>query len=98
MGRALLIIAFVCFATSLFVRSVDPIIPPIAAGLHVETATAALLSTAFALPYAITQPILGASADMLGKTRLMMGSLVILVLAGFAAALAADFAQLLTAR
>ncbi len=98
MTRALLIIAFVCFATSLFVRSVDPIIPQIAAGLGVETATAALLSTAFAIPYAITQPIIGVGADMLGKMRLMMGSLLVLVLAAWAGAVAANFSLLMTAR
>src|SRR6202035_5348017 len=91
MHRALTILAFVCFATSLFVRPFDPVIPQIAAGLMVDTATAALLSTAFSLPYAATQPILGALADMLGKVRLMMASLLILVLAGFAGALATNF-------
>jgi predicted MFS family arabinose efflux permease len=98
MHRALTILAFVCFATSLFVRPADPVIPQIAAGLMVDTATAALLSTAFSLPYAITQPILGALADMLGKVRLMMASLLILVLAGFAGALATDFSLLFITR
>ena len=35
-------------------RAVDPVIPLVAADLAVSTATAALLSTAFALPYALT--------------------------------------------
>ncbi|MGP0094567.1 MAG: MFS transporter [Xanthobacteraceae bacterium] len=98
MHRALTILAFVCFATSLFVRPADPVIPQIAVGLMVDTATAALLSTAFSLPYAITQPLLGALADMLGKVRLMMASLLILVLAGFAGALAANFSLLFVTR
>ena len=45
--------AFVIFATTLFMRSVDPVIPQIANGLNVTPATAALLSTGFTLPYAL---------------------------------------------
>jgi predicted MFS family arabinose efflux permease len=98
MHRALTVLAFVCFATSLFVRPADPVIPQIAAGLMVDTATAALLSTAFSLPYAATQPLLGALADMMGKVRLMMASLLVLVLAGFAGALATNFSLLFVTR
>jgi predicted MFS family arabinose efflux permease len=42
--------------------------------------------------------VLGASADLFGKMRLMMASLFILVLAGLAGAVASDFSLLLTAR
>ena len=71
MGSFINLLAFVIFATSLFMRSVDPVIPQIAAGLAVATATAAMLSTAFTLPYALVQPVLGALADMFSKTRLI---------------------------
>ncbi len=98
MSSAITLIGFVCFATSLFVRSVDPVMPQIATALTVDIHTAALLSTAFSLPYAIVQPVLGALADMLGKTRLMMTSLFVLVLAGLACALATSFPVLLAAR
>jgi predicted MFS family arabinose efflux permease len=70
--RTLNIIAFVVFASALFIRSTDPVIPLIANGLNVEPATAALLSTAFTLPYALVQPILGALADVFSKVRLML--------------------------
>ena len=40
--------------------------------MRVEPATAALLSTAFTLPYALVQPLLGALADMFSKARLML--------------------------
>ena len=59
MGRVLNLMAFVVFATSLFMRSVDPVIPQIASDLNVAPTTAALLSTAFTLPYALVQPVLG---------------------------------------
>ena len=39
--------------------------------MDVEPATAALLSTAFTLPYALIQPVLGALADMFSKARLI---------------------------
>src|SRR5262245_25723086 len=74
MNRLLNIVGVVAFATSLFTRAVDPVVPQIANDLLVETATAALLSTAFALPYAALQPVLGPIADVVGKTRVMVVS------------------------
>jgi predicted MFS family arabinose efflux permease len=71
MGSTLNLLAVIVFAQSLFMRSVDPVIPQIAAGLHVEPTTAALLSTAFTLPYALVQPLLGALADVFSKARLV---------------------------
>ena len=52
------------FATALSARALDPLIPSIAGDLAVDAAHGALLSTAFALPFACVQPILGPLADM----------------------------------
>jgi predicted MFS family arabinose efflux permease len=98
MNRELAIIALIVFVTSLFTRSVDPVVPLIADGLVVQVGTAALLSTAFALPYALIQPVLGALGDMMSKTRLMMISLVILVLSAAVSATAPNFTVLLFSR
>jgi predicted MFS family arabinose efflux permease len=98
MNRLLNIVGVVTFATSLFTRSVDPVIPQIATGLWVEASTAALLSTAFALPYAVLQPVLGPLADVIGKARLMTMCLVLLTAASVASAFAESFAVLLTLR
>ena len=98
MTRTLNLIAFVVFASSLFMRSTDPVIPQIAAGLGVEPATAALLSTAFTLPYALVQPLLGALADMFSKARLMLFCLLIVALATLACAFATSFEMLMGAR
>src|SRR5262245_22110034 len=98
MNRLLNIVGVVTFATSLFTRAVDPVIPQIAASLWVETATAALLSTAFALPYAVLQPLLGPVADVLGKARVMTICLVFLTLASVASAFADSFPILLGLR
>ena len=96
--RLLNVVGLIVFATSLFVRAVDPVIPKIASDLWVEPATAALLSTAFALPYAILQPVLGPVADVIGKTRLMTICLVLLVATSVVSAIATSFNVLLVLR
>src|SRR5450631_3584919 len=98
MGRVLNLMAFVVFATSLFMRSVDPVIPQIAAGLNVEPTTAALLSTGFTLPYALVQPILGALADMFSKARLIAICMLILGITTLACGLVTNFETLMVLR
>ncbi|HVZ54736.1 MAG TPA: MFS transporter [Pseudolabrys sp.] len=98
MTRTLNLIAIVVFAASLFFRSTDPVIPQIAFGLNVEPATAALLTTAFTLPYALVQPVLGALADMFSKSRLMLLCMLVLTAATLVCGFAGNFETLLVAR
>ena len=98
MSRVLNVVAGVSFATALFQRAVDPVIQKIAIDLAVDPTTAALLSTAFAIPYALVQPLLGGMADMLGKIRLMTACLVVLVASALAGAVADNFPMLFAAR
>src|SRR6185437_506139 len=98
MGRVLNLMAFVVFATSLFMRSVDPVIPQIAGGLNVTLATAALLSTVFTLPYALIQPVLGALADMFSKARLIAVCMLIGGVATLACGLVTNFETLMALR
>ena len=98
MKNVLTIIALIVFATSLFTRSVDPVIPLIAHSLATDPTTVALLSTAFALPFALIQPVLGVIGDLMGKTKLMKICLSILVAATLACAFAPNFESLLAAR
>ena len=98
MSRTLNLIALVVFASSLFMRSTDPVIPEIAGGLGVATATAALLSSAFTLPYALIQPLLGALADIFSKARLMLFCLFCLTTATLVCGFAPNFGVLLGAR
>ena len=86
------------FATTLFVRAVDPVVPQIADYFAMDSNTVALLATAFSLPYAITQPVLGALADAFGKTRLMTWSLVVLVIAAVIGAAAPNYSVLFASR
>lgn len=97
-ARVLGIVRLAIFATSLFVRAVDPVIPQVAGDFSIDVATAAMLSTAFALPYALVQPVLGAMADMLGKTRLITVCLLVLVIAALMGALATSFSILMASR
>jgi predicted MFS family arabinose efflux permease len=86
------------FASTLFTRAVDPIIPKIAADLFIDVKTAALLSTAFTFPYALAQPVLGIIGDFFGKTRLMNISLAIVVTSTLVCAFASDFSVLVAMR
>ena len=96
--RVLAITALGNFASSLFMRAIDPLIPQVANDLATDPATVALLTTAFALPCAALQPVLGPLADMIGKTRLMTICLGVLVINGFVGAAAPNFEVLLASR
>lgn len=91
-------ISLIGFATALSSRAVDPIVPPIAASLATDVGRIALLSTAFALPFALVQPILGPVADAIGKLRMMMICLVVIIISSFVAAMATSYSVLLVAR
>ena len=64
-----LVFAVCAFASGFALRIFDPLIVPIAQHFAVTPATAALLSTAYALPYALGQPFLGPLGDRFGKAR-----------------------------
>jgi predicted MFS family arabinose efflux permease len=88
----------VVFASTLFTRAVDPVVPKIAADLGIAVSTAALLSTAFTFPYALMQPVLGLAGDFFGKTRLMNLSLAIVVVTTLVCAFASNFSVLVAMR
>lgn len=97
-SRLITHVSAIGFATALSARALDPLIPSIAGDLAVDAASVALLSTAFALPFACVQPILGPLADMLGKIRLMVACLAVIIIVSFLSALAQSFAILMLAR
>jgi DHA1 family inner membrane transport protein len=96
--RILATVWLAVFSSSLFFRAVDPIIPQIAADLSQPVETVALLATAFALPYALMQPVLGAMGDVLGKTRTMFACLVLVTVSTFAGAFAWNLSVLMASR
>ena len=77
-----LVFAVCAFASGFALRIFDPLIVPIAQHFAVTPATAALLSTAYALPYALGQPFLGPLGDRFGKARCIQACVI-----GMAAAL-----------
>lgn len=92
------VIAATTFAAALSSRSMEPVLPLVANDLGVSIATAASLSAAVALTFAIVQPILGAAADMFGKARLMIACLATLGAANIMGALATSFEMLFLSR
>ncbi len=73
---------------------VEPLVGVLARDLASPPATVALLSTAFALPYALIQPILGPVGDALGKERVVVTCLVVMSLALAACTVAGDIGTL----
>ncbi len=96
--RVLRLSMLAIFATTLFMRAVDPVVPQIADDFAIDPHTVALLATAFSLPYAIMQPVLGGLADAFGKTRLMTWSLVVLTVCAAVGAAAPNISTLFGAR
>ncbi|WP_230533694.1 MFS transporter [Microvirga roseola] len=80
-GNLILILATSGFAGTFSSRAVEPMVGIIAQDLNSSVQTIALLSAAFALPYAFIQPILGPIGDALGKERVMKVALSLLFLA-----------------
>jgi predicted MFS family arabinose efflux permease len=94
----LYLLAAACFTSAMLVRVTDPLVPEIARNLSSLPATVALLGTAFALPYALSQPVLGPLGDALGKARVMKWCMGLLALAVFLAAIAPNVEMLFAAR
>ncbi len=86
------------FASAFSMRAVEPTLPLISNEFAVSLHEAALLSTAFALPYAATQLVFGPVADAVGKVRVMRVTLIMLSLSLIACALAPSHMALLIAR
>lgn len=88
-SAALIAILAACgFASTFAGRAVEPLIAVIARDFAAEPRQIALLSAAYALPYALIQPILGPIGDALGKARIMRLCLALLAAALLASAAA----------
>lgn len=96
--RLILILAVSGFASTAAGRSVEPLIGVIARDLMSDPRTVALLATAFALPYAFIQPVLGPIGDALGKERIVPICLAVLAVAMAASALATSVDMLFALR
>ncbi|MCC7346719.1 MAG: MFS transporter [Variibacter sp.] len=98
MSPVLIVVACASFVSSLFIRLTDPLVPQLAVDFAVDPRTAALLGTAFALPWALVQPLLGPVGDLVGKTRVVLTCLCILLASAVVGALATSFPLLMASR
>jgi predicted MFS family arabinose efflux permease len=92
----LLILSLCGLAANLSGRYLDPLVTAIARDLAVPVSAAALLSSAFTLPFGLSQPLLGPIGDALGKPLVFRACLWLLGLS-LAAAVFAESLSSLTA-
>lgn len=96
--RTILILSVCGFASALSSRFVDPLIGVIARDLDADPLRVALLSSAYTLPYAFIQPILGPVGDAYGKELVSKVLIVSLTLVLAAASVMGDLNSLFVAR
>ncbi|MEZ5816329.1 MAG: MFS transporter [Hyphomicrobiaceae bacterium] len=97
----LALLALAAFSSAFSIRILDPMVPEVARDLSAQVTTVALLSTAFAFPCALGQPILGALGDAIGKARMIKVCLFVLAIGSIGSTLAPSveflfFARMLT--
>lgn len=96
--RLITLLALAVFSGALVSRLTDPLVAVLARDLGAEPARVALLASAFALPFALVQPILGPVGDALGKRRVMTVAIGLLTVLLIACATAADLDTLMVLR
>jgi len=96
--RLIVTYAVCAIASGFGMRLMDPLILPVGIEYALEPATAALLNTGFAWPYALGQPFLGPLGDRYGKLQCIRVSVAVLALAQAAGAMASSFETLVASR
>ena len=95
----LLFILSLCgFSGALATRLLDPLITSIAADFAASVGLVALLSSAFALPFGLSQPVLGPLGDAVGKAEVIKVATALLALCLLAAALSPNLPTLFGSR
>lgn len=84
----LLALSLCAFAAALTIRFADPLVADMARSFHTSPEHMALVASAFALPYALAQLLLGPLSDAVGKGRIMVVCLAMLAVALAISALA----------
>jgi predicted MFS family arabinose efflux permease len=79
-------------------RTTEPLLTIIASDLSVGIGTAALLTSVYALPFALGQPLLGPLGDIYGKSLILKRSLIALAISLLVAAFAPTIEILAIAR
>jgi predicted MFS family arabinose efflux permease len=95
----LLFILSLCgFSGALATRLLDPLITTIASDFATSVGVVALLSSAFALPFGLSQPFLGPTGDAFGKAVVIKVAVAVLALCLLASALAPNLTVLFVTR
>lgn len=97
-ATSLIVLLTAVFSSAMQTRSIDPMLPVIAADLSVSLRDAFLLSSAYALPMALMQVVLGPTADALGKVRVIRVCLAIMAVGTMVTVVASSYGLLLAAR
>lgn len=94
----ILVLCIGAFAGSISYRSFDPLITMVASDFGVTLQQAALLVSAYGLPYAAMQPVLGPIGDAYSKARLIKICLIVVTLSVALAAVAPNYSTLMVSR
>src|SRR4028119_542895 len=95
----LLFILSLCgFSGALATRLLDPLITTIASDFATSVGVVALLSSAFALPFGLSQPFLGPTGDAFGKAVVIKVAVAVLALCLLASAVAPNLTVLFVTR
>ena len=94
----LFILALCGFSGALAIRLLDPLITSIASDFATSVSVVALLSSAFALPFGLSQPVLGPLGDALGKSTVIKAATLVLALCLLGSALAPNLTVLFLTR
>jgi predicted MFS family arabinose efflux permease len=96
--RTILVLSVCGFASTFAMRFVDPMVSEISRDLARPAHDVALLASAFALPYALVQPVLGPVGDALGKERIIKICLIVMAITLALASVMPDLDTLLALR
>lgn len=97
-GRLVLILGICGFASTFTMRLMDPIVPDLAREFQRSVPDVALFTSAFALAYALSQPVLGPVGDAFGKVKMIRIAAAVLGLMLIASAFAQTYGQMLVLR
>lgn len=92
------ILAAGCLVSAMSMRVVEPVVPEIARDLNVSADLIALTTTAFAVPYAAGQLLLGPLGDAIGKARVIKVALGLLAVCLALSSVAQTAGELFAAR
>ncbi|SMF07882.1 Predicted arabinose efflux permease, MFS family [Tistlia consotensis] len=94
----ILLLGLAGFASAVSLRATDPMLGLVAGDLGVTLQQAALLSSAYTLPYALMQVVLGPVGDAIGKALLIRIALAVLTVGLALSAVAPTYGTVMAAR